>query len=88
MNIHKTTIHGSCPINGLWDYYELKIETSEFIACEDLDSFTNDVRGSELTQEDIANCLRDYLKSKLKTFTLSLTGTHGQNQHLTVRLTE
>ena len=86
MNTHKTIIHSTCPINGSWDYYDLVLETSEFIKCEDVDEIANLVRGVRQTQEEIADTLRHLFRGKLTNFKLTLEGRHGQNNELKICL--
>ena len=81
MNIHKTTIHAKCPLNGSWDYYTVSIETDEFIACEQIEELCDFVRGKSLEQERIAKDLHRSLGVKSK---LILLGRHGQNTELKV----
>lgn len=81
MNIHKTTIHAKCPLNGLWDYYTVLIETDEFIACEQIEELCDFVRGKSLEQERLAQNLHRSLGVKNK---LTLLGRHGQNTELKV----
>jgi len=76
MIIHKTMIHGRCPVNGMWDYYTLEVRTDGFIKCEDIESACDNVRGSYLTQEAIAEHLREELPADC---VLCLRGRHGQN---------
>jgi len=79
MNIYKTVLHAKCPINGEWDYYELKIETEDFIKCEDLEKIANGFRGCLMTQEDIADRLASRFGANCK---IVLVGNHGQNTDL------
>jgi hypothetical protein len=81
MNIHKTTIHAKCPLNGSWDYYTVLIETDEFIACEQIEELCDFVRGKSAEQERIAQDLHRSLGVKNK---LTLLGRHGQNTELKV----
>lgn len=83
MVIHETKIHGKCPINGSWDYYVLTIRTDGFVRCEDIESVCDKVRGSLMTQEDMANELRELIPSHC---TMTLHGNHGQNVATVVEL--
>lgn len=76
-------VHGRCPINGSWDYYELDVQTTEFVKCEEIEFACDQVRGSELTQESIADELKCLLPSSCK---LILQGRHGQNISTTIEI--
>ena len=78
MIVHTTTVHGRCPINGSWDYYELEVRTDGFVKCEDIEAACDRVRGSEMTQEAMAEELRlaDEIPSDC---VIVLRGRHGQN---------
>lgn len=76
MIVHETILHGRCPINGSWDYYTLEVRTDGFIKCEDIEAACDQVRGSELTQEGIAEQLRELIPSDC---VIVLRGRHGQN---------
>lgn len=78
MVVHKTIVHGKCPINGLWDYYELEVRTSGFVRCEDIEIACNRIRGSEMTQEQMAEELRESREIPSDCVIL-LRGRHGQN---------
>lgn len=73
---HTTMIHATCPLNGYIDYYEVAVETEEFIACEDIERACKFVRGEQMTQESIAESLRQNLPSYCK---IRIIGRHGQN---------
>ena len=83
MNVHETKIHGKCPINGSWDYYDVTVFTKEFLACEELEELCDFVRGKTLEQERIAEQLHSTIAVKHK---LIVEGMHGQNSVLTVQL--
>jgi hypothetical protein len=83
MIVHKTMVHGRCPINGSWDYYTLEVRTDEFVRCEDIEEACDSVRGSEQTQERMAYELREKLPSHC---VLVLQGRHGQNVQTMVEL--
>ena len=84
MNTHKTIIHAKCPINGLWDYYDVILTTPCFIKAEDVDAAANKVRGFIRTQEEIAEDLFKEFDLRLGDFTLTVSGRHGQNVQTTV----
>jgi NADPH-dependent 7-cyano-7-deazaguanine reductase QueF len=88
MNTHKAIVHGKCPINGSWDYYNVTIKTNQFVETEYVDGVMNAVRGQEITQETMASQIFDKLRwaSKLENFKMSLVGRHGQNNELAVEL--
>lgn len=81
MNIHKTTIHAKCPLNGSWDYYTVTVSTKEFLKCEELEEVCDFVRGKNMEQERIADELKATLPGDC---TVKLEGRHGQNTELTV----
>lgn len=83
MNIHKTIIHGKCPINGSWDYYNVTIKTNEFIKCEEVEELCDFLRGKTLEQERIAEQLHATIGVK---HFLKVEGRHGQNTKLAVEL--
>lgn len=83
MIVHETLVHGRCPINGSWDYYTLEVRTDGFIKCEDIEAACDLVRGSELTQEAMAEQLREKLPGDC---IIVLRGRHGQNTSTTVEL--
>jgi hypothetical protein len=76
MIVHSTMIHGRCPINGSWDYYDVEVRTDTFVKCEDIEAACDQVRGSELTQEAMAEELRERLPVDC---VLIVRGRHGQN---------
>lgn len=76
MIVHTTTVHGRCPLNGSWDYYTLEVRTDGFVKCEDIEAACDLVRGGEITQEDMANELRETLPADC---VIVLRGRHGQN---------
>lgn len=83
MNVHKSIIHGKCPINARWDYYDVEIRSESFIKVEDVDATLDLVRGLNETQEDIAAKLK---KALGKFFHVSLVGRHSQNTETRVDL--
>lgn len=76
MIVHETMVHGRCPINGAWDYYTLEVRTDDFVKCEDIEQACNVVRGSDMTQEQMAEALREELPGHC---IMVLRGRHGQN---------
>ena len=83
MIVHKTLAHGKCPINGFWDYYEVEVRTDDFIKCEEIEAACDAVRGLELTQEEIANNIRERLPGHC---VLVVRGRHGQNTETMIEL--
>ena len=83
MNVHRTTLHGKCPLNGSWDYYELEVSTEEFFRVEELEELCDFVRGKSMSQEEMAKQLRPTLPSHCS---MVLRGRHGQNCETEVRL--
>ena len=83
MITHKTMIHGKCPINGAWDYYEVTVETESFNKCEDIEAACDRVRGKGITQEAIAAELRELLP---RDCVLLVCGRHGQNMQTMIEL--
>ena len=88
MILHETIVHGRCPLNDQWDYYDVDIETDEFIDVHKLEEILNDVRGLREVQEDIARRIAGMLRSKgFQTCHVTVTGRHSQNMQTTVTLT-
>lgn len=83
MIVHTSTIHGKCPLNGMWDYYSVEVRTDEFLDVSELEASLNSVRGSCATQEDIAYQLREIIPSHC---VLILRGRHSQNTSSMVEL--
>ena len=83
MITHTTTIHGKCPINGAWDYYEVTVRTDAFLKCEDIEAACDQVRGKGITQEAMAEELRELLQSDC---VLTVRGRHGQNIQTMIEL--
>lgn len=83
MITHKTMIHGKCPINGAWDYYEVTVRTESFIKCEDIEAVCDQVRGKGITQEEMAEELRELLPQDCS---LTVRGRHGQNTQTMIEL--
>ena len=81
MNKHETTIHARCPYAPTWDYYTLTVETREFLQCEKLQEICDEVRGKEMTQEDVFEFVRSRIKQPAK---VTLEGRHGQNGRLVI----
>ena len=81
MNIHETTIHARCPYAPVWDYYQITFETSEHLKCEDFQAICDQVRGRELTQEDVFEFAALKLKHRGK---LTLVEQHGTNGRLVI----
>lgn len=77
MNKHTTTVHARCPYLPVWDYYEVTVETSHFLRCEDVEKSAESVRGKTLTQEDVAKRLRETLPDNVSV--VRVIGRHGAN---------
>lgn len=78
---HETTIHVRCPFNELWNYYKVRVITSNFIRCEDVETAADTVRGETLTQEEATARLKKELQQAAA---IETEGFHGQNCKLTV----
>lgn len=83
MIVHTTTIHGSCPLNGQWDYYDVEVRTDDFLDVAELERCFDSVRGSTNTQEDIAFQLREIIPASA---TLIVRGRHSQNTSTMIEL--
>lgn len=83
MIVHESIIHGRCPLNGNWDYYEVEIRTDDFVDIAELEAAFDKVRGSEKTQEDIANELRELIPGSCS---LVIRGRHSQNTKTLIEL--
>lgn len=81
MVTHKSIIHGVCPINRAWDYYDVKIsthgdegDTDIFIDVLELEKLLDAVRGKTMTQEGMA----DFIVNALPAGSLvKLVGRHS-----------
>jgi ribonuclease I len=76
MNKHEITLHARCPYAPVWDYYTLTLTTREFVEVHALQKMCDEVRGKEMTQESIADLLRERLPHHIA---IELVGHHGQN---------
>lgn len=83
MIVHKSTIHGRCPLGGCWDYYEVEIRTNGFVDVMELEAAFNQVRGLEHSQENIAYKLRELIPADC---VLVIRGQHSQNTTTLVEL--
>lgn len=82
MNEHRTTIHARCPYAPMWDYYTVIIKTPSFLRCEHLQAVCDEIRGSEMTQENVF----DHLKTKIgQPAEIVVKGRHGQNGRLVIK---
>lgn len=79
---HQTTVHARCPYAPVWDYYDVTVETNEFLRCEKLQSVCNEIRGKEMTQEQVFEHIRDGIK--LQASIVTVEGCHGQNGRLVI----
>ena len=77
MNTHKTLIHGRCPLNGCWDYYEVWFQTEEFVDVAEIEHTCDSIRGNTKTQEQMA----DFLKERFSACRITVTGRHTSNTH-------
>ena len=80
-NEHITTIHARCPYAPVWDYYTFTVKTTQFLRCEEVQRVCDEVRGKEMTQEQVFEFLRDEIKPPAQ---LTLEGCHGQNGRLVI----
>lgn len=78
---HSSTIHGKCPINGKWDYYEVVVETEEFMEISELEELLDSYRGTNKTQEDLAKNIALQLPYSCN---VKLSGRHSQNTNTVV----
>lgn len=85
MIVHETLVHGRCPINGIWDYYllRIRIDSDEFVRAEDIEEAADFVRGKPLSQEDMAKQIHQSLPACCS---VEMRGRHGQNCGTTVIL--
>jgi hypothetical protein len=81
MNVHKTVIHARCPYAPVWDYYTLVVRIDAFIRTEDIQKICDEVRGQEMTQEDVADRIEAALPPRTS---FTLKGRHGQNGRLII----
>lgn len=79
---HKTVLHARCPYAPVWDYYDVTVETLDFLQCEKLQAVCDEVRGMEMTQEQVFEHLRNSIKNQGATVTVA--GHHGQNGRLVI----
>ena len=79
---HQTTLHARCPYAPVWDYYDVTVETVDFMQCEKLQAVCDEVRGKEMTQEDVFKHIREGIKNQGSTVTVE--GRHGQNGRLVI----
>jgi hypothetical protein len=73
---HKSFVHGKCPINGRWDYYEVVVCTDDFVEVSELEDVLDSIRGTNKTQEELAK----YISLSLPySCVITLHGRHSQN---------
>ena len=77
---HSAIIHARCPLQPTWDYYDVTIIPMSFLDVRDLECILDEVRGKEMTQEDIAVALAAVLPN----CTIQITGKHTANTNTTV----
>ena len=75
-------LHVQSQSNAAW-YYDVEVRTETFVKCEDIEAACDHVRGSELTQEAMAEELREQLPGDC---VLIVRGRHGQNIATTVEI--
>lgn len=80
MNHHKTTVHTRCPYAPVWDYYTVIVQTPNFLRCERLQEVCEEIRGKEITQEQVY----EHIKSKIHAAKVTVKGRHGQNGRLVI----
>ena len=78
---HSSMVHGKCPVNGRWDYYQVDVETKEFLEVSELEEVLDFVRGTSKTQEEIAKNISMTLPYKCK---ITVVGRHSQNTETVV----
>jgi len=84
MTTHKTTIHARCPYAPIWDYYTVTVTTPELLRCEDFQAICDEVRGQEMTQEDVFAKVLGRLPLSVRGGRLTIKGRHGQNGRLVI----
>lgn len=83
--VHEAIIHGTCPINGRWDYYEVKVETTDFLEISELEELLDFYRGTNKTQEELAKEISLALPYNCK---ITLSGRHSQNTKTSVEVSK
>lgn len=73
MNSYTTKLHGRCPYAPIWDYYELTVESLEFIRTERIEEVADELRGQEITQEEMAERAKEKLPESCR---IKLVGDH------------
>lgn len=69
--IHTNTIHAVCPHGG-WDYYTVEVHATGVVLVEDIQAALDQVRGTTVYQEQIAEALNATLGCRVV-----LKGRHG-----------
>lgn len=82
MNIHKTMVHARCPYQPVWDYYVAEFKSETFIQCEFIQEVCEEIRGKQMTQEQVFEHLRNNFPLSVK---ITLKGRHGQNGKLVIK---
>ena len=80
MNNHKTTVHTRCLYAPVWNYYTVIVETPDFLKCERLQEVCEEIRGKEITQEQVY----EHIKSKIHAAKVTVKGRHVQNGRLVI----
>ena len=74
---YKVKLHGRCPFNRDWDYYDLTVTSEVFVKCEDIQAVCDIVRGAIMTQENMAKQLRELLPAHTS---ITLVGWHANTE--------
>jgi len=78
---HLNMVHARCPYAPVWDYYEVIIETVDFMRCEAVEATCEKMRGKTMSQEDVFDELRKSFRHPAK---ITVIGRHSQNGKLEI----
>ncbi len=78
---HQTIVHARCPYAPVWDYYTVIVKTPDFLRCERLQEVCDQIRGKEMTQEDIWDHISSIIYPPAQVI---VKGRHGQNGYLVI----
>ena len=75
---HTFMIHAECPFvtHKQWDYYKVLIQTEDVVDVHYLEKVMDSVRGARLSQEDIAQVIRQQMTCEAY---IQISGRHSQN---------
>lgn len=81
MNRYETMIHNRCPVQPVWDYMTVAVETRGTARVEAIEEVCEAFRGGSWLQEEIANKMFSVMKNKFGDipFMLTIQCQHGQN---------